>query len=415
MEQIETKSIHCILEESMKCLSEYIVAHSSNPFYLARGKYKTLHDFPFIDKTDLLNDQKDYPPFGLLGDIKNVKRIHATSGSTGTPFFILLSEKDIQDNRITGGRSFRCAGLKESDVVIHCLNYCLWAGGLTDHLALEETGAKVIPFGVGNSNRLIETILLLKPNCISCTPSYISRLEKVLDDMKIEPHELGLKKALCGGEPFFSDNIAKDIESKWGMKLLNANYGMSDVISIFGSECEYHDGIHFHGQGVLYPEIIDDKLNFHPIEKGVHGELVLTALRKESQPIIRFRTHDLVTIIEHNKCRCGRGSFRFQLEGRSDDMLIIKGVNVFPKSIKNIVQSFPWFTGRIIVQKKDNDDNPLKLYIELNDKYIDGISQDIISHIVEKCRLILSVSPEVFIRQYQNDEFCVEGKNKWTE
>lgn len=158
---------------------------------------RNFENLPFTDKPEVLKEQELHPPFGRLAvrDVERIRRIHSTSGSTGQPFRIVLTEADVAATVEAGSRTLSCAGLTPGDTVIHCLNYCLWSGGLTDHMSLEATGATVIPFGVGNSRLLIRTILDLQPTAISCTPSYVSRLEVLLkDEFGLEPKRLGLKK-----------------------------------------------------------------------------------------------------------------------------------------------------------------------------------------------------------------------------
>jgi len=300
---------------------------------------------PFTEKSEIMRDQEDNPPFGNIKAVSNnqIRRIHRTSGSSGQPLFVYLTQNDIDCILEAGARSFWCAGVRPNDVVIHCLNYCLWMGGLTDHMCLEHTGATVIPYGVGNSKNLIATIKRLKPTAISCTPSYLSKLEIILhDDFKMNPRDLNLKKGLFGGEPGIQNfEKRKEIEEKWGIEAIDANYGMSDVLSIFGAECSYRKGLHFHGQGILYVELIDPISGKNlEIKRGQVGEFVLTNLKREAQPLIRYRSHDLVEILGVGFCECGRNGFRFRILGRSDDMLIIKGINVFPQAIADVLSQF---------------------------------------------------------------------------
>jgi phenylacetate-CoA ligase len=216
-------------------------------------------------------------------------------------------------------------------------------GGYTDHQSLEATGATVVPYGVGNSRALINAIREIKIDAIHCTPSYLDVLERILrQDFKVGPRSLGLKLGLFGGESGIQDgNFRRHIELTWGLKAMNANYGMADVLSMFGSECYLQEGMHFMGQGSLLVELIgQENSKVLPIEKGVRGELVLTNINRQAQPVIRYRTGDLVEIVDHNPCRCGRKSFKFNVIGRCDDMIVVKGVNIFPELIKNRLGGF---------------------------------------------------------------------------
>lgn len=299
-------------------------------------------DLPFTTKKELLEDQKKNPPYGsnICVNENYIQRIHKTSGTTNKPLLLVLTLNDIKNTIDIGSQCFKRAGLKSSDTVIHCLNYNMWAGGYTDHQSLESTGAAVVPFGVGNTQNLIETILLLKPTAIHCTPSYLSIIEVLLKDkFNLKPIDLGLKLGLFGAESGLqNEDFRNSIESKWGFRAVNANYGLSDVLSMFGSECEYSHHLHFTGLDILLPEVIDPlNLEFLPIEKDVVGELVLTNLKKEAQPLIRYRTNDIIKIVSTAKCQCGDSAFQFDIIGRTDNMIVVKGINFFISNIDGII------------------------------------------------------------------------------
>jgi phenylacetate-CoA ligase len=296
---------------------------------------------PFTTKKELLDDQEKNPPYGsnLCADFSMVRRIHRTSGTTNKPLLIALTENDIRAAVRVGGNCFSRSGLTAADSVFHCLNYCMWSGGITDHQCLEATGATVVPFGVGNTHHLIEMIKLLKPTAIHCTPSYLFVLAETLDkEFGMSPKELGLRIGLFGGESGLQHQAFRDgIEQNWSMKAMNANYGMSEVLSIVGAECERQEGLHYLADDVVLPEIIDLASGASlPIKQGVRGELVLTNLQKESQPLIRYRTGDVVEVLSTN-CLCGDPGFRFEVAGRSDDMFVLKGVNIYPNQIARVI------------------------------------------------------------------------------
>jgi phenylacetate-CoA ligase len=234
------------------------------------------------------------------------------------------------------------AGARPGDRVIHCLNYCLWTGGVTDHLALEAAGACVAPFGVGNTDRLLETIADLRITAISCTPSYPALLEKVLRSANRRPRDLGLRLGLFGGEAGLDNpEFRQNLEATWGFGVRNANYGMSEVLSNFASQCERTNDLHFHGADALFVEVLDPAGNRQPIREGSTGELVCTHLAKECQPLLRYRTRDLITVTRSGTCDCGRTSWRFRVTGRTDDMFNVRGVNVFPTAVQNGLLSRP--------------------------------------------------------------------------
>lgn len=343
---------------------EYVMRHSA--FYqtkFGKSKHDHLGDkfeaVPFTEKHEIIDDQTAHPPFGrnLCVPQSKVQRIHRTSGTTGRPVLIALTREDSVATIASGRRCFWAAGLRPGDIVFHCLNYCMWMGGLTDHLSLEATGATVVPYGVGNSRNLIDAMLTIKPTALHCTFSYLAKLEQLLKtEFSLGPRDLGLKKGLFAGEGGIQDpDNRAHIEQVWGLKAMDANYGISDVLSMFGAECSRQSGMHFMGQGNLYIELIDPDTSLPlPVERGVQGEFVLTTLGKVAQPLIRFRTHDVVEILDHGRCDCGRRSFRFKILGRSDDMIVVKGINLFPSAIGTVVSKFlPQVTGeyQVVVNK----------------------------------------------------------------
>ena len=301
---------------------------------------------PFTTKKELLDDQKKFPPFGsnLTVDKKNIQRVHRTSGTSNKPLILALTKNDLKLMTETGSTCSKISGLKSNDIVIHCLNYCMWMGGLTDHLSLEKSGAAVIPYGVGNSKQLIESIQNIKASTISCTPSYLNKLVYVLNEFfDVEPKDLGLRLGLLGTEGGLQDqNYRKKIEDTWGIKAINFNYGMAEVWSIFGSECySCQDGLNFVSNGNLYLELINPQnLKNIEIKPGSEGEMVVTTLNKEAQPIIRYRTGDIIKINKTKACKCGHKGIKFQITGRSDDMITVKGINVFPSQIRTIINKY---------------------------------------------------------------------------
>jgi phenylacetate-CoA ligase len=233
--------------------------------------------------------------------------------------------------------------------VVHCLNYRLWMGGYTDHSTLEAAGATVVPFGVGDTQLLIRTIPELGITAISCTPSYPAVLERVIAEHfpKLKPRDLGLKLGLFGGEAGLDDpEFRRRLEATWGFAARNANYGVSDVFSIMAGQSEIDSDLHFIALDILNPELIDPA-NGAPLawEEGAKGELVLTHLTRQCQPLVRFRTGDIIEITATGKAACGRTAPRFRVRGRGDDMVVVRGVNVFPTQIAAVLNSFVELSG----------------------------------------------------------------------
>lgn len=319
-----------------------------------------LPELPLTDKAKLRVSQADHPPFGnyLAGGRETVSRLHRTSGTTGQAMNLAMSAKDCEITEIVGGRCQSAAGLTPAHTVVHCLNYQMWMGGVTDHLTLERTGATVIPFGTGGTELLIRTIREIGIDAISCTPSYPAVLERVLEERfpGIHPADLGIKLGLFGGEPGLDDPALRErIKEKWGMEPRNANYGVSDVFCNFAAQCEHDTRLHFLAGDVLYPELIDpDSETPLPLRDGQEGELVLTHLARECQPLVRFRTGDIIAVDETGPCRCGRKGMRFRVVGRSDDMVVVRGLNLFPTMVAAVVSAFGELSGdyRIVLDHK---------------------------------------------------------------
>ncbi|MEC7762642.1 MAG: phenylacetate--CoA ligase family protein [Pseudomonadota bacterium] len=333
-----------------------------------------LHDLPSLplsDKSQLRLSQAANPPFGgyLAAPRSHANRLHRTSGTTGQAMNLALSALDSQVTQTVGGRCQSAAGLGPSHTVVHCLNYQMWMGGLTDHMTLEATGALVVPFGVGSTTLLIETILQVGVTAISCTPSYPAVLERVLAEKfpGVAPRDLGLKLGLFGGEAGLDDPAFRDrLRETWGLEPRNSNYGVSDVFCNFAGQCEHDDRLHFMAADVLWPELIDPETGDPlAIAAGARGELVLTHLVRECQPLVRFRTGDIIAIDEIEPCSCGRTGFRFRVVGRSDDMVVVRGLNLFPTQVAAVLSRMPELTGdyRIVLDSPPPHDH-LPLQVE---------------------------------------------------
>ena len=314
-------------------------------------RLEEISELPLSDKASLRLAQPASPPFGdyLAARPEKVSRLHRTSGTTGQAMNLALSAQDCEITEIVGGRAQTLAGLKAGMMVVHCLNYQMWMGGLTDHLTLERTGATVVPFGVGSTELLIRTIIETGITAISCTPSYPAALEMVIAEKfpQLSPSDLGLKLGLFGGEPGIDDPaFRKRLSDTWGMQPRNANYGVTDVFCNFASECAYDNALHFVAHDVLHAELIDpDSGTLKQFEPGNSGELVLTHLTRECQPLVRFRTGDIIRIENTEVCKCGCAGFRFRVIGRSDDMVVVRGLNMFPTMVAAVVTSFEELSG----------------------------------------------------------------------
>jgi phenylacetate-CoA ligase len=312
---------------------------------------RDLPELPLSDKAMLRVSQAEHPPFGnyLAAPRDTAARLHRTSGTTGQAMNLALSARDCEVTEIVGGRCQSAAGLGPGHVVVHCLNYQMWMGGLTDHMTLERTGALVVPFGVGNTELLVRTIQEVGITAISCTPSYPAVLERVIAEKfpGLKPRDLGLKLGLFGGEAGLDDPALRErIKAVWGMEPRNANYGVSDVFCNFAAQCEHDTRLHYMAADVLYPELIDpDTAQPVTLGDGAEGELVLTHLERQCQPLVRFRTGDIIAVDETGPCTCGRTGFRFRVIGRSDDMVVVRGLNLFPTMVAAVISGFDELSG----------------------------------------------------------------------
>ncbi len=352
-EEIETLAPAALRQLENSCLRtqlDYVWA--SSPFYqakfcaagVARSSIRDLADLtllPFTEKDEIRLDQQEHPPFGsnLATTPQRLIRVHRTSGTTGRALYVTLTGKDRDLMNESAARSYWAAGLRPGDTVIHCLNYRLWVGGYSDHENLETTGATIVPYGVGQTASLIQVIRELQINAISSTPSYMLPLAEAAAAEGLNPRSLGLRKGFFGAEPGMSEpGVRARMEETWGLCAMDANFGMADVLSIMGSECEHRQGLHFQARGIVATELVEPESG-EPLalSDGAEGELVYTHLMKEAQPVIRYRARDVVRILGTGPCACGRTTFRFRVLGRSDDMLQVRGINVFPSGVSNVL------------------------------------------------------------------------------
>ena len=320
---------------------EYLEAAS--PFYRERLRGVREHvrepgdlaRLPFTTKEELREGQRAQPPFGpqLCAPPERLVRMHVTSGTTGEPVAVGFTRADHEANSALGGEAFRIAGLRPDDVIAHCLNYALYAGGIADHMALEGSGATVVPVGTGQSRRLLDLIPRLGINALFGTLSFPAYLAGRAREAGIEPRELGLRHIVTAGEPGAGlAAVRAEIEEAWGASVTDT-FGMSDVWSTMGGACGEGDGLHLTTSEHAVLELVDpDSGEPLPLEDGASGELVWTHLRREASPLLRYRSGDLA-VVWTSACACGRDTLRIRIDGRRDDMLRIKAVNVYPQAI----------------------------------------------------------------------------------
>jgi phenylacetate-CoA ligase len=325
---------------------------------LRRKDFRALRDlarFPFTTKEELRASQAAHPPLGshIAANWHDVIRVHSSTGTTGKPSFVGITRRDAKVWTRLTARSFYTQGLRRTDVVVHAAGLTLFVAGLTSKDAIESVGGVFVPLGTGASEKALTIIPLLGVNAMHCTPSYAAYFADFVCRAGMDPQELGLKKLFCGAEPGAGiPAIRAKLEQDWGARVTEG-LGNADMAPIIFSECPEQSGMHFNGPDAVVVEIIDPQSNDPqtgeslPLEAGVTGELVYTSLQRECVPLLRFRTRDRVQVLG-TSCACGRTGFKLRCIGRTDDMLIVLGVNVFPSAVKDVVSSFhPATTGEI--------------------------------------------------------------------
>jgi phenylacetate-CoA ligase len=291
-----------------------------------------LQKLPFTVKNDL----RDNYPFGLFTvPMDQVVRVHASSGTTGKPTVVGYTKKDIKTWAQVMARALTCAGATSHDMIHNAYGYGLFTGGLGAHYGVERLGATVIPVSGGNTKRQITIMQDFRSSVLLATPSYALNLADAMAEMGVNPETLALRVGIFGAEPW-SENMRAEVEKKLGIRAVDI-YGLSEVIGPgVAMQClETDRGMHIFEDHFL-PEIIDPETG-EVLPPGEKGELVFTTLTKEAFPLIRYRTKDISRLI-HEKCACGRTMVRMEkVTGRTDDMLIIRGVNVFPSQVEHVL------------------------------------------------------------------------------
>ena len=303
-------------------------------------RLEDLAALPFTTKEELRASQAESPPYGdyVCVDGIEIVRMHLSSGTTGKPVVMPYTERDVATSAEVGARAFWAAGVRPDDTLLHCLSYSFYTGGISDHAALEATGAAMIPVGLGQSGRVLELWRDLRPTALFSTITYPVHLAETAAERGLDPRSLGLAKLVVTGEP--GGQIAatrRRLEELWGAEV-GDTYGLSEVWGTVAGECEERDGLHFSGQDAALVELIDPESGEQvPMKEGTRGELVFTHLYREAAPLIRFRSRDVAEVLGLD-CPCGRTGFRFRVVGRSDDMFRVRGVNVFPSAVEELMR-----------------------------------------------------------------------------
>jgi len=332
LEKLQLKRLQTKVKEVYEKVPFYRKAFKDKG--VAPGDIKTLADItklPFTSKLDF----RDNYPFGLTAvPLEQVVRIHSSSGTTGKPIIAPYTQGDVDMWAEVMARTLASAGVTKNDILQNAYGYGLFTGGLGFHYGAERLGAMVIPAGTGNTKRQLLMIQDLGTTVITCTPSYAIILAETARETGLNFKDTKLRLGVCGAEPW-SEGMRNDIESRLGISAINI-YGLTEVVGPGVSvECEHKCGMHIWEDHFL-AEVINPQTGEH-MPPGQLGELVFTTLTKEAQPVIRFRTRDLVSL-NIDKCDCGRTMARMsRVMGRSDDMLVVKGINVFPSQIESVL------------------------------------------------------------------------------
>lgn len=324
-----------------------------------------VNKLPYTTKDDL---RENYP-FGLFAvPMTEIVRVHASSGTTGKATVVGYTRRDIEVWSECVARSFSQAGITKSDIIQVAYGYGLFTGGLGAHYGAEHLGATVVPMSTGNTRKLIDMMQDFGATAIACTPSYLLHIAETLEaEGAID--KIKLKAAICGAEPW-TENMRIQIEDRLHINAFDI-YGLSEVMGPgVACDCSFHKGLHVYEDHFL-PEIISPE-TLQPIGEGEVGELVFTTLTKEGLPLIRYRTKDL-TSIDYSRCECGRSLARIsRFKGRSDDMLIIRGVNVFPSQVEAALLEVDETTPNyLMIVDRINHQDTLEVQVEVQERYFD--------------------------------------------
>lgn len=369
-ETMSRDELKILQSQQLRALVKYV--YSNVPSYREKmqkagvlpGDIQSVEDLKFLPFT-YKQDLRDTYPFGMFATpMEDIIRIHASSGTTGKQTVVGYTAHDIDMWSDCIARALTGAGVTRGDKMQVAYGYGLFTGGLGIHYGCEKTGASVIPISGGNTKRQIQTMIDFGTTVLACTPSYALYIAETMAEMGYSPNDNKLKVGIFGAEPW-SEQMRADLEKSFGIKALDI-YGLSEVMGPgVACECMEQDGMHIQEDNFI-AEIINPETG-EAVPEGEAGEIVFTTLTKQGLPLIRYRTHD-ISRLETSKCACGRTTARMKkVTGRSDDMLIIRGVNVFPSQIEGVLLDIAGTTPnyQIIVNRVDNRDT-LEVDVEMS-------------------------------------------------
>lgn len=374
----ETMSTEQIKALQVERLKETVARCMNNPIYRQRleeagvspeniTSVDDIHRIPFTTKQDL----RDNYPFGLASaPLRECVRLHSSSGTTGNPTVILHTQKDLDEWANQVARNLWMVGLRPDDVFQNSSGYGMFTGGLGFQYGAERLGMLTIPAAAGNSLRQIKFMTDFGTTAVHAVPSYVTRLYEVMQEQGVDPRrDTKLKVLAIGAEPH-SEEQRKRIEDMLGVKAYNS-FGMSEMCGPgVGFECKEQNGLHF-WEDYYIVEIVDPE-TLEPVPDGEIGELVLTSIRREAMPLLRYRTRDLTRVLGRG-CPCGRNHVRLdRMRGRSDDMMVLRGVNIFPIQIEKILMQFKELANNyLITLTTDEDNDNMTVEVELEELFTD--------------------------------------------
>ena len=372
------------IEELQLKRLKWVVRHAYEnvPFYRQRLKDAGIHPDDIKSREDIVKipfttkeHLREYYPFGLFAVPKDkIVRIHTSSGTSGKPKVVGYTRSDLENWINMVARCLYMVGVRQKDVFQNMVSYTFFTGGLGFHYAAELIGATVVPAGTGNTERQIRYMLDFGTTVIHATPSYAMRIKEVAEAMNIKPDEIGLRIGCFGAEPW-SESTRKRLEDAFGLKAYDS-YGLSEMNGPgVAFECEEQNGLHIWADH-YFVEIVDKEGN--PVAEGEKGELVLTPLTKEALPLLRYRTGD-ITFIMDDECSCGRTHPKIhRILGRADDMIVVRGINVFPSQIEHVLMQIPEVGDHFqVVITRNGSLDELTVKVEMRDEVFTGELADL--------------------------------------
>lgn len=413
-------------EELLKLQSTLLVkevkyAYENSPLYkkkfdqigLKPEDIKGLEDIKFIPFTTKDDFRNNYP-FGTFAAPKeNIVRLHASSGTTGQPVVVGYTENDLEMWSECVARALSAGGMTKNDVFHVTYGYGLFTGGLGLHGGSQKIGCTTVPMSTGNTKKQIRLMVDFGAKGICCTPSYILQIAETARDLGIEPKDLPIKSAFLGAEPW-TEAMRTEIQEILDIKAFNI-FGLTEILGPgVAYDCDCRNGMHINEDNFI-AEILDPK-TFEPLPDGEVGELVFTTLTKEGVPNLRYRTKDLASI-SNEPCACGR-TFRKlnRIVGRSDDMLIIRGVNVFPSQIEEVLLKFEGVEPNylIVLDRENSVSDHFEIWVEVNENILNdemGALEDLKNKILGELHSIIGLRPKIKLVEPYTIERC-EGKVK---